>query len=166
MKKILAIIAIASLAFSVPSCKSKPKDEDIRTAAQTALSANPSLAGLTVDVKDGIATVSGEVSDETTRAAVDAQLKDVKGLKQVVNNATVTVPVIVPPSGTPEVTVDDALTTAVRDAIKDHPTVKADVKDGVITLTGEIKRSDLPTLMQKLNATKPKKIESAGLVRK
>ena len=64
------------------------------------------------------------------------------------------------PQAPVEVTADDPLRTSVNDAIKDHPGVTASINDGVITLTGEIKKADLPTLMQKLNALKPKKIEN------
>ncbi len=46
------------------------------------------------------------------------------------------------------------------DATKDHPTVKASVNNGVITLTGEIKRDQLAKLMMTLNTLKPKKIEN------
>ena len=40
------------------------------------------------------------------------------------------------------------------------PGVKADVVNGEITLTGEIKRSDLPALMKALNSLQPKKINN------
>ncbi|MEJ7678417.1 MAG: hypothetical protein WKG06_11270 [Segetibacter sp.] len=56
-----------------------------------------------------------------------------------------------------EVASDDALTTGVKDATKDYPGVKADVNNGEITLTGEIKRSKLADLMMSLNSLKPKK---------
>jgi osmotically-inducible protein OsmY len=57
-----------------------------------------------------------------------------------------------------EIASDDTLTTGVKDATKDFPGVKADVTDGVVTLTGEIERSRLQTLMQSLQSLKPKKI--------
>jgi len=164
MKKMLAILVIASLALAATSCKSKPKDEDIRTEVLAALSANSALSGLSAEVKEGVVTVSGEVKDESARSAVDAQLSEIKGVKQVVNNTTVAA---APPApAMPEINADDALTMAVRDAVKDHPTVKAEVKEGVIIVTGEIKRADLPKLMEKLQATKPKSVDSKGLVKK
>jgi len=46
------------------------------------------------------------------------------------------------------------------DATKDFPTVKSSVKDGVITLTGEIKRADLKKLITTLHSLKPKKIDN------
>ncbi len=61
-------------------------------------------------------------------------------------------PVIVAP--------DDALTTGVRDAVKDYPGVNAAVNNGEITLTGEIERARLQPLMQSLNTLRPKKINN------
>ncbi|WP_315815771.1 hypothetical protein [Paraflavitalea speifideaquila] len=55
---------------------------------------------------------------------------------------------------------DETLNKAVADVIKAYNGVKADVKDGVVTLTGEIKKTQLPTLMPLLHALKPKKIEN------
>jgi len=59
-----------------------------------------------------------------------------------------------------EIAPDTALQAGVRDATKDFPGVKADVNNGEITLTGEIKRSRLPNLMMALNSLKPKKINN------
>ncbi len=152
MKKILAIIAIVTFAFSFTACKSKVSDADVKTAVETALKANPDLAGLAANVQEGVVTITGDVKDDAAKAAVDAALATVKGVKSVVNNASVPPP--------PVITPDDPLTTAIKEAIKDNPTVTAAVANGVVTLTGEIKKADLPKLMQKVNATKPKKVEN------
>jgi hypothetical protein len=72
-----------------------------------------------------------------------------------VNNGTVTPP---PPPVT--ISADDTLIKGVADAVKDFTTVKVDVKDGVVTLTGEIKKASLPKLMQSLMALKPKKVDN------
>jgi hyperosmotically inducible protein len=150
----LAVIMIA-LAVGFVSCK--PKDADIKTAVEQAISAIPDAAGATIEVKDGIATITGEFKDETARIAAETAAKAVKGVKSVVNNGTVTAPVVVAPV---EVSADAALISAVTDAVKDFGTVKADVKDGIITLTGEIQKTNLPKLMMSLNALKPKKVDN------
>ena len=153
MKKILAIVAIAALSFTLPSCKGK-SDAELKTAAESAIQANPELSGAMVEVTDGVATISGEVKDAAAQAAAEAAVKGVKGIKSVTNATSVVAPAPV------VITPDDPLTTAVKDAVIDHPTVTATVSDGVVTLTGEIAKSDLTTLIQKVNATKPKKIEN------
>ena len=144
-----------ALAVGFVSCK--PKDADIKTAVEQAISAIPDAAGATIEVKDGIATITGEFKDETARIAAETAAKAVKGVKSVVNNGTVAAPVVVAPV---EVSADAALISAVADAVKDFGTVKADVKDGIITLTGEIQKTNLPKLMMSLNALKPKKVDN------
>lgn len=160
MKRILAIIAIVAFSFALPSCKGK-SDADLKTAAEAALSANPDLTGATVEVKDGVATISGELKDPAAQAAAESAVKGVEGIKSVQNQTSVAPPP--PPVAPVVITADDSLKTAVTDAIKDHPTVQASVTDGVVTLTGEIAKSDLKTLMQKVQSTKPKKVESKSL---
>lgn len=79
------------------------------------------------------------------------------------NETTVTAPADTPsaPVTAPvEIAADDSLKTGVRDATKDFPSVNAEVNNGEITLTGEIKRSRLPNLMQTLNSLRPKKINN------
>lgn len=156
MKRILAIVAIVAFSFAMPSCKGK-SDADLKTAAEAAIQANPELSGAIVEVKDGVATITGELKSPDAQAAVEAAVKSA-GIKTVTNQTTVA-----PPPPPVAITADDPLTSAVTDAIKDHPGVTATVKDGVVTLTGEIAKSDLKTLMQKVQATKPKKVESTGL---
>lgn len=157
MKRILAIVAIVAFSFALPSCKGK-SDAELKTAAEAAIQANPDLSGVIIEVKDGVATISGEVKDPAAQAAAETAVKEVKGIKSIFNETTVA-----PPPPPVNITPDDPLTTAVKDAIKDHPTVSATVTDGVVTLTGEISKADLKTLMQKVQATKPKKVESGGL---
>ncbi len=163
MKRILAIMAVMVFSMSLPSCKSKVKDADLQAAVQSALLSNPELSNLSSSVDQGVATITGEVKDQATQASVEPALKDIKGLKEVINNTTVAAPVTETDSG-PSITPDDPLSVAVRDAIKDHPTVQAEVRDGVVTLSGEISKANEKVLIQKINATRPKKIDRTALV--
>jgi hypothetical protein len=162
MKKLLQPMMAAVLLFLIIGAGAcKKKDAAIQTAVETALKANPDLANALVTVKDGIATVTGELPNDAAKTALDGILAGMKDLKSFANNCTVTPPVVPP--------VTDQLAQAVTDALKDFPSVKSELKDGVLTLTGEIQRSSLQKLMQGLNALKAmglKKIESAGLTKK
>lgn len=151
LKLIPALVLVAGLSFV--GCK--PKDADIKTSVENNLKANPDAANVMVMVNDGVATLSGEVKDEATKAAVENTTKDTKGVKSVVNNTTVAM-AFTPPV----ITADDPLMSAVKDATKDHPTVNATVNDGVITLTGTIDQSKLQPLMETLNSLHPKKIDN------
>jgi hyperosmotically inducible periplasmic protein len=149
--------ATAMVAVSMPSCKGGVKDADIEKAITEKITSMPEAAGVTSTVKDGVVTLAGEFKDDASKAAFEATVKAIPGVKSVMNNATIAAP---PPAPAPVVTADDPLIKAVTDATKDFPAVKAEVKDGVITLTGEIKRASLPKLMMTLNTLKPKKIEN------
>ncbi|GAO45298.1 hypothetical protein FPE01S_04_05420 [Flavihumibacter petaseus NBRC 106054] len=140
-----------------------PKDADIEKNVATAISAYP---GVSVAVKDGVATISGQVPDESTRASVEAAAKGVKGVKSVSNNLTVPPPPPPPPPVT--INPDETLQSSANQVLAGFDNakgVKATVKDGVVTLTGTIKRADLPGLMQKLNEIKPKKVENKLVIK-
>jgi hyperosmotically inducible periplasmic protein len=149
------IFSIGMVLFSLTMLVScGVKDETI----QTSVAALPELSGVTATVKDGVVTLTGAVKDDASKAAAETAVKNVKGVKSVQNEITVAPP---PPQPEPVViAADDPLTKGVTDATKDFPGVTASVKDGVITLTGEIKRSNLQKLMMSLNTLKPKKIEN------
>ena len=55
---------------------------------------------------------------------------------------------------------DDDLKRGVKDATKDYPGVNAEVNNGEITLSGQIKRDNLPKLMMTLSSLRPKKINN------
>lgn len=160
IKRILLLgISVMVMASTMPSCKGKVNDTDIKTAVETTLKANPGLQSITVDVKDGVATLHGEAKDESAKAAAETDIKEIKGLKSVVNDITIA-PAPAPVVTAPVIAADDSLAKNIVDAIKDHPGVKANVKDGVVTLTGQVKKTDLPKLMQKINALHPAKVEN------
>ncbi len=139
---------ILAVGVATTSCK-KVKDADVQTAVQTALAANPDLAGVSVAVQEQVATLTGIVADDATKAYAESTAQAVQNVKSVVNNIEV-----VPPA--PDYSeLDAALNTGLADALKDHKTVQAEVKDGVVTLTGDIRKKDLQTLMQKVNALNP-----------
>jgi hypothetical protein len=153
--KVTKSLFLLIFAISVAFVSCKPKDADIKTAIEQAIAAVPDASNAVIDVKDGVATITGEFKDDATKAAIETAAKAVKGVKSVVNNGTVTPP---PPPVT--ISADDTLIKGVADAVKDFTTVKVDVKDGVVTLTGEIKKASLPKLMQSLMALKPKKVDN------
>ncbi|PWT71939.1 MAG: transport-associated protein [Bacteroidetes bacterium] len=153
MHKMLLLITMAAIAF--PSCG--VKDSTISEAITQKSQSMPELGQIRASVANGVVTLSGEVKDDATRTSVEEAVKSIKGVRSVINNCTITPP---PPPPPVAVSQDDVLSRGVADATKDFPGVKANVKDGVITLTGEIKRSSLPTLMKSLNALNPKKIQN------
>ncbi|MEZ2443072.1 BON domain-containing protein [Chitinophaga sp. RCC_12] len=158
LKHLTTVILSVGLLFMI-SCKSKPKDADIQAAVTTALQSSP---GVSADVKDGVVTLSGSVATQADKDAAEAAVKLNQGVKSVVNNVTVAPPPP-PPAAPVEVTADDSLKTAVASIVKDFPGIQADVKDGVITITGEQKADRWKKLKMALDALKPKKVDASGL---
>jgi hyperosmotically inducible protein len=151
--------------FLFVSCKSTPKDSDLEKAATEKIKAVTGTGSVVASVKDGVVTLTGESMDPTAKSACEDAVKAIPGVKQVVNNVTVAPPP--PPAPDPVViSPDDALKNGVNDVLKAYNNVKADVKDGVVTLTGEIKKAELTTLMPLLHALKPKKIDNKLTVKK
>jgi len=145
-KFLMSMVFVATLFFA--GCS--PKDAAIQAAIQA-----KEAAGMTVMVTKGEVTLTGEVADEAVKAKAEEIAKAEKGAKSVINSLAIkaaSAPVIIAE--------DPALVKNVADVTKDFPTVKADVKDGVVTLSGEIKKASLITLMQHLSALKPKKIDN------
>ena len=139
---------IIALGIGATSCK-KVNDADLQTAAQTVLASNPDAAGVAVAVQNQVATLTGTVKDDATKAYVESAVAGVENIKSVVNNLQV-----VPP--TPDYTaLDAAINAGLADALKDHKTVTATVQNGVITLTGDVRQRDLQTVMEKMNALNP-----------
>jgi hyperosmotically inducible protein len=157
-KKIMQMLALPTfiLFVSLMACNSKPSDADVKAAVDKSIAAIPYLSGINTDVKDGVVTLSGQVTGEAEKSGAEAAVKGVNGVKSVVNNLTVAAP----PAAPVVITADDPLKASVDNTIKAYPGVAATVKDGVITLTGQIKRADLQNLMKALNTLKPKKIEN------
>jgi len=153
--------AIVMVAVAASSCKSGPKDADIeKQVTEKAAAVSGDASGVAGSVKDGVVTISGSFKDEASKDAFETTVKAIPGVKSVVNNSTVTPPAPVVAPAPVVINGDDVLSKGVTDATKDFPTVKATVKDSVITLTGEIKKSSLPKLMATLHSLKPKKVNN------
>lgn len=144
------LLMMMSLAVVFTACK--PKDADIQKSITEHIANNPDMSGVTVSVKDGVATLTGECKDEACKVNCENAVKGMKGVKSVVNNCTVPAPVIINP--------DEALISASTELLSAYEGVESSVTDGVITLTGEITKDKLAGLMQAIMALKPKKVEN------
>lgn len=149
MKRLVLILTCALLSSAVfYSCK--PNDEKLQEQVETVLSTVPS--SVTGTVKDGVVTLTGIVDSEEAKAAAEAAIKTVKDIKSVTNNIEVKLPVVINPDEILSTTISTALTAA---GFKD---VSLAVDSGVVTLTGEAKKTDLQKIMQIANEAQPKKV--------
>ena len=153
--KIKSILFGMFFAFLLVACG--PKDADIQKEIATKLSDMP---GVVVTVVDGVATISGICKDDAVKQNAESVIKAVKGVKSVVNNCEIPAPVIEAEVAPVEITPYGVLNTSVNEIIKTYSGVSATVVDGVVTLTGNIKRDQLPALIKSVQELKPKKVEN------
>ena len=158
MKHLNALMLSGAISLSVAlvSCKGNVSDADIQTEVNNKLS-DEGGNGLTASVSGGVVTISGSCKDEECKRECAEEVKEVKGVKSVVNNISVAA---AEPAAPVTVTADAPLQEAVNDVVKGYKDVKAEVKDGVVTLRGEIERSKLQDLMVAVNGLKPRKVEN------
>lgn len=82
--KFLTVLSLA-IVLMLGACGKK--DADVQKAAQDKLAAD-NVVGATVTVKDGVATLSGQVADITVKNKAEASVKAVEGVKSVNNTIT------------------------------------------------------------------------------
>lgn len=153
-KGLLAVAIAATIGFV--SCK--PKDADIKAEIEKALKADAMMSNTTVDVKDGVATISGECKNDACKAMCEKTVSGIKGVKSVVNNCSVTPPPPPPPTAPASVTttLDEATQQKVKDGLKDIAGVTVTFEGEKAVLAGEVTKANRMKIMQMLAAAKVK----------
>jgi len=156
MKKSIAMAAMAvAISFGSVSCKKKVSDADLQTQATTVVTANP---GASVEIKDGVAHLSGTFETQEAKDAMIQQLKAINGIKDVHDMATVAPTKATAPPIEMQSAVDPAVQQKVKDAVKDIPGVKVEVINGELTLTGNVSSSDARKVKESVDALKVGKV--------
>lgn len=158
--KFWTILMLAAALFMSACGKS---DADLQKAATDKLAAEK-VAGVNVTVKDGVATLTGEVADITVKNKAEAAVKGVEGIKSVTNNATLkALPPPPPPSE------DQMLEGKINENLKkiSIDNIKVVATNGEVTLNGEVESKEaLTKAMQAANEAKPKKVINNLTVKK
>jgi hyperosmotically inducible protein len=150
----LSKILVFAMAVSVLFTACKPNDSAVAESVKAKISAV--AQGLAVDVKNGVVTLTGTVADDATKAAVEAALQGVKGVKSVVNSLSVT-----PPPPPVVINPFEELRKGIQSAFdsKGIKGVNFNIDTaGIVTLTGTVKKADLAKVLQAANESKPKKV--------
>lgn len=161
MKTRIWVVVVALAALLAAACGG-PSDADLKAKAETALKGDAATSRVMVDVKDGVATVSGEVADDAAKAKA-AELAKVEGVKSVTNDVTVAAP---PP---PMASADDAtMKTKVEEALKAKACgdISVEVKEGTVTLRGSIAQAKLGECVMAAQETKPRNVVNQLQVQK
>ncbi|WP_407404308.1 BON domain-containing protein [Chryseobacterium sp.] len=152
MKKTIAMSALAlAVSFGAISCKKKISDADLQKSATTIVTANPSAS---VEVKEGVAHLSGTFATQQEKDAMVAQLKAITGVKEVHDMATIAAPIETAPAVTTNSAVDPAVQQKVKDALKDFPTVNVEVINNELTLTGTASSTQARKIKESVDALK------------
>lgn len=154
LKKVITPFAGILLFVMLFFTACKPSDASIAESAKGKVSAINSA--VTVDVKDGVVTLGGQVPDDATKTAAETALQGLKGVKLVVNNITVPPPppppVVISPDEILRKSVDSVFTA------KGITGVTAAVSNSEVTLTGSVKKDVRIKAMQAVNEVHPKKV--------
>ncbi|MCL1675643.1 BON domain-containing protein [Elizabethkingia meningoseptica] len=159
MKKILTTAALAILVSTVAvSCKKKNNDADLQAKATAVVAVDPQVK---VEVKDGVAHLSGTFKDAAAKDQMIASLKAIEGVKDVMDMSTVEAPAQV------ETKVASAPENLqkVKDALKDFPKVKAEVVNGELTISGDVTRDQAMKIKQSVDALKVGKVNYNYIVK-
>ncbi len=150
--KALTILTLAIALFMSACGKS---DADLQKAATDKLAADK-VVGVTVAVKDGVATLTGEAADQTVKAKAETSVKAVEGIKSVVSTGLSVKPAPTPPPPSP----DKMLEGTVNESLKKKGItgITATAVDGEVTLTGIAPKAKWPEIMMAANEAKPKKV--------
>lgn len=150
----MAALAIA-VSFGSVSCKKKVSDADLQTQATTVVVSNPNAS---VEVKDGVAHLSGTFETQEAKDAMIKQLKAINGVKEVMDMATVAPAATASPAIETQSAVAPEVQQKVQDAVKDIPGVKVEVINSELTLTGNISSSDARKVKESVDALKVGKV--------
>jgi len=129
--KFITVLTIA-IALFVSACGKS--DADVQKGVTEKLAA-AGVTGVTVAVKDGVATLTGEVADAAAKKKAEDTARTVEGVKSVVNSTTLKpVPVATPAAP------DPALTGKITEDLKKAGCTGASVSvaSGKVTVTGEV----------------------------
>jgi len=144
--------------FSFVACKDKKsRDGEIQTAINSKAQSDPNLAGVSSTVAEGTVTLTGTCADEACRTNAEKVVKDIDGVKTVVNNIQI---------AQVQVTDDAPLRASAENVVKNYSGVQADVSGGVITLRGTIDdRDKLQQLRTELDALRPKRVDNQLVIK-
>jgi osmotically-inducible protein OsmY len=140
----LLLMLFIVLVTVLASCHAK--DNTIKADLATRAKEEKDFAGVTFIVEDGIVTLNGECPTEKSKGTVEKTVKDLYGVKNVVNNIRIA-PVVIG--------VDQQLKESVDSVLKQYASVEAITKDSIVYLTGRIESDKRKKLTDAINSLKP-----------
>lgn len=150
--KLLTFLTLSVALFMIGCGKS---DADLTKAVNDKFAAEK-VTGVTVAVKDGVATLTGEVADITVKNKAEAAAKSVEGIKSVDGAGLKTKPLPTPEPPSPDKMLEGTINENLKK--KNITGVTVAVKDGEVTLSGTVDKAKVAEVMMVANEAKPKKV--------
>jgi len=150
--KLLTFLTLAVALFMIGCGKS---DADLTKAVNDKFAAEK-ITGVTVAVKDGVATLTGEVADITVKNKAETAAKTVEGIKSVDGAGLKTKPLPTPEPPSPDKMLEGTINENLKKKNITGVTVAA--KDGEVTLSGTVDKAKVAEVMMVANEAKPKKV--------
>lgn len=139
--KFLTLVTLAAVLLMIGCGKS---DADLTKAVNDKLAAEK-ITGVTATVKDGVATLTGEVADIAVKNKAKTAAGSVEGVKSVTDSTTTKPQPIATPAAA-----DPALTGKISENLKKAECTGANVAvvNGVVTVMGEVPAAKFQKCMQ------------------
>ncbi|MBK5722268.1 BON domain-containing protein [Dysgonomonas sp. Marseille-P4677] len=156
MKKMLFMIAcIMITGVAMQSCR---KNDDVLKKDVDRVIQGRYNSTIVTSVKDRVVILDGTVESQQEKMSVENDVNNVKDVKGVVNNITVRESDITSPE--PVINSDDTFKSSIESKLQSEgfKEVKVEVSNGEVTLSGDLKRSDLIKVMQIVNEFNPVKV--------
>lgn len=154
--KFFTILTLA-VALLLSACGKS--DADLQKAVSEKLSADK-VSGVTVAVKGGVATLTGEVADITVKTKAETAAKGVEGIKSVDAANLKTKPLPPPPI---DVAQSDPMIKGTIDEVLKKMGISGitvEVKDAEVTLTGTVAKDRLAEVMKAAQEADVKKVNN------
>ncbi len=148
MKVKLFMVLILAIALFMSACGKS--DADLTKAANDKLAADQ-ITGVTVAVKDGTATLTGEVEDVAAKSKAEVSVKAIEGIKSVDASKVSLKPL-------PPVTEDKMIEGLVNESLrkKGITGITVTALNGEITLSGTVDKTKIVEVMMAAKEANPK----------
>jgi hyperosmotically inducible periplasmic protein len=154
----LLMAGLLFLSVGLFSCQ--PSDSTIQQGVNEKLAGTP---GVTAEVKSGVVSLNGEVTDDAAKTTAEESVKSVAGVKSVSNNIMVQAPVTTPaPPPAATLSPDDMLKNSLDSAYKSdgYSEVTVAVMNGEVTLEGNAKKADVKKIVMIAQDAKGTKVNN------
>jgi osmotically-inducible protein OsmY len=137
-------VLLVSVVNCLISCHAK--DNTIKADLASRAKEEKDFAGVTFIVENGVVTLNGECPTEKSKSTVEKAVKDLYGVKNVVDNIRIA-PVVIG--------VDQPLKESVDSILQQYASVEAITKDSIVYLNGKIENDKLKKLTDAISSLKP-----------